>query len=126
MKIEYSKDAQADFGTAHITEIKTSEWPEIERRLNQAVVPGNTFDRYGATESLSSILNGLITLTTSEQMWERSQAIPDTKRIAQLKALFDKVWTVNNQPANFDSVAQMEKLIAKYSPIFLIKQKTLA
>ncbi|MEO8948539.1 MAG: hypothetical protein ABI308_09030 [Mucilaginibacter sp.] len=123
MKVEFLKDTQGDNGAVHITGIKSSEWPEIERRLQQPVKAANTFDRYGATESLNSILNGLITLTTSEQLWEQARHAPDAKRIAQLKALSDEVWSVNREPANFGSVEQMETLIAKYSPILLAEKK---
>jgi hypothetical protein len=122
MKVELLAEPEGETFTLHITGIRKSDVAELEHRLQQPIKAG-MYDRYGATESLNSILNGLIALTGREQRNERNKAQPDTARIDELKRLGEEVWAINEDTKNFSSVERMQELIDVYSPILLAEKK---
>ena len=99
MKVELIKDTQGENNVIHITGIKDSELADIERRLQAPAKLTNFYDRYGATESLNSILNGLIALCGREQRNELKKSRPDINRILELKRLGEEVWAINEDNA---------------------------
>jgi len=80
-------------------------------------------DRYSLTESVNSILNGLIAFAIRERVIELDKQIPDSQRIAELKELQEEVWQLYNDNASFETLERMEELVEHYSPILLASKK---
>ena len=80
-------------------------------------------DTYGLTETLNSILNGLIAFTLRERRIERHKEKPSQNRINELDALRLEITSLNNDSTNFDSLYRMEELIGKYGPVLKATQK---
>lgn len=83
----------------------------------------NPLDWYSLTESVNSILNGLIALAEREQFLELKKPNPYSQRLKELTRLSDEVWAVNKNTENFRSLERMEEIIAEYSPILLAEKK---
>lgn len=108
-----------------------ADYVEIAKKLDLPLVPApgvkqrSPFDWYVFTESASSILHGLVALSSRESMLEREKPTPDENRIAELKALGDDAMKQINNNDNFSSLDKMEAIVEKYSPILLAEKKKL-
>ena len=105
------------------------EYMELAKRNHLPLTPTSTIqernplDWYSLTESVKSILNGLVALASREHMKEMKKPEPDQDRIAELVALRDEAHKADRDPQNFKTMERMEELIAKYSPILLAEKK---
>jgi hypothetical protein len=127
--------------TQFITDIETGEplrvnlsmdykeYVKLAKRNHFPLTPTSTMternplDWYSLTESVKSILNGLVTLASREHMKEMKKSEPDQKRISELIALRDEAHKVDRDPESYRTMDRMEELIAKYSPILLAEKK---
>jgi len=80
-------------------------------------------DTYGLTETLNSILNGLIAFTLRERRLEQKKEKPDQKRIGDLNALRTEIADLHNNNKSYESAERMEELINKYSPVLKATEK---
>jgi len=105
------------------------EYVELAKKNHLPLTPTSTIqernplDWYSLTESVKSILNGLVALASREHMKEMKKPEPDQDRIAELVALRDEAHKADRDPQNFKTMERMEELIAKYSPILLAEKK---
>jgi len=105
------------------------EYMELAKRNHLPLTPTSTIqernplDWYSLTESVKSILNGLVALASREHMKEMKKPEPDQDRIAELVALRDEAHKADRDPQNFKTMERMEELIAKYSPTLLAEKK---
>jgi hypothetical protein len=101
---------------------------ELKRPLPNTVhvEERNPLDWESLTESVRSILTGLVALASREHMKEMKKTNPDQGRIAELVALRDEAFKVNRDTENFKSMERMEEIIAKYSPILLAEKKKIS
>lgn len=105
------------------------EYLELAKRNHLPLTPTSTtpernpLDWYSLTESVKSILSGLVALASVEHMKEMKKPQPDDDRMAELVALRDEAHKANRNPQNFKTMERMEELIAKYSPILLAEKK---
>lgn len=101
---------------------------DLKRPLPNAVnvEERNPLDWESLTESVRSILTGLVALASREHMKELKKPNPDGGRIAELVALRDEAFKVNGDTENFKSMERMEQIIAKYSPILLAEKKKIS
>lgn len=105
------------------------EYLELAKKNHLPLTPTSTvpernpLDWYSLTESVKSILSGLVALASVEHMKEMKKPQPDQDRIAELVALRDEAHKANRNAQNFKTMERMEELIAKYSPILLAEKK---
>ena len=105
------------------------EYMELAKRNHLPLTPTSTIqernplDWYSLTESVKSILNGLVALASREHMKEMKKPEPDQDRIAELVALRDEAHKADRDPQNFKTMERMEELIAKYSTILMAEKK---
>lgn len=108
-----------------------ADYVEIAKKLDLPLEPApgvkqrSPFDWYVFTESVSSILHGLVALSSRETMLEEQKPNPDPERIAQLKSLGDDAMNQIKDNDNFSTLDKMEAIIEKYSPILLAEKKKL-
>jgi hypothetical protein len=82
------------------------------------VKPGiNSLDWYELTETSNYILNAIIAYASKAQMKEERSSNPDKEKIIYLEKLYEEVYAVNRDTANFNSLNKMQEIIDKYSPI---------
>ena len=82
------------------------------------VKPGaKSLDWYELTETSSYVLNAIIACASTSQMKEERSPNPDKEKISYLEKLYEEVYTVNRDSANFKSLGKMQEIIDKYSPI---------
>ncbi|HEY8929527.1 MAG TPA: hypothetical protein VIM55_10070 [Mucilaginibacter sp.] len=122
MKVEFLKDAQGNTESVHIN-VDKAEWPDVARQLNVPVEEVNPFDQYRLTESLNSILNGLVALSSREQLLEERERTPDKKRLTELDALQWEALKLLDDPHSFSSVVQMQQLVDHYGPVLQEQKK---
>jgi hypothetical protein len=98
---------------------------ELKRPLPKVVKveERNPLDWYSLTESVKSIMNGLVALASRERRKELNKENPDQERITELTRIGDEAREINRKSANFQSMERMEEIIAKYSPILLAEKK---
>lgn len=105
------------------------EYVELAKKNQLPLTPTSTIqernplDWYSLTESVKSILNGLVALASREHMKELKKPEPDQHRIAELVALRDEAHKVDRDPQSYKTMNRMEELIAKYSPVLLAEKK---
>lgn len=101
---------------------------ELKRPLPKTVnvEERNPLDWESLTESVRSVLTGLVALASREHMKEMKKPDPNQDRIAKLVALRDEAFKVNSDPENFKSMERMEEIIAKFSPILLAEKKKIS
>jgi hypothetical protein len=105
------------------------EYMELAKKNHLPLTPTSTIqernlmDQDSLTESVKSILSGLVALASVEHMKEMKKPQPDQGRIAELVGLRDEAHKAKRDTQNFKSVKRMEELVAKYSPIVLAEKK---
>jgi hypothetical protein len=80
----------------------------------------NGLSWYRATELTNDLLREMISYYAREIGMEENKSAPDIDRIYQLERKQQEVMDINNSPASFASLQQMNKIIEVLSP--LVKQ----
>jgi len=87
------------------------------RRVN-LIKPGtNSLDWYELTETSTYVLNAIIAYASTTQMKEERSSNPNKEKINYLQKLYQEVYNINRDSANFQSIDKMQEIINKYSPI---------
>ncbi len=86
----------------------------VDKTANQA---DSSLEWYRLTESSRSLLNSVIAATTREKIKLRGAINSDKKRLAYLEGLNEEAYSVTQNGENFESIAKMKAIIAKYKTI---------
>lgn len=78
---------------------------------------GGPMSDYVLIELSTSTLGNLIAYTIRETYLENQKESPNQDRIAKLDALYEEVYAVNRNSANFRDYGIMRDIIEKYCPI---------
>lgn len=72
---------------------------------------------YRATELSNDLVREMISYYAREIINEENSSAPDSEKIAALEKKQKEIVAINNNPASFESLEQMNKIIEVLSPL---------